>query len=341
MDKSQRLDALTSLRFFVALQVMLFHYGLLPHILERYGYSGVSFFFVLSGFVLQWSYGDRVGTPEERKRFWFLRAARLYPTHWLLLAYFVIMLGSRTTWLDFWLSFTLTKAWFIQALKVDGTLNAVSWTISTEMFFYLSFPFLALLRTRTLALGAMAGFTFYAALSFVPFTEPVGYLTYYASVPPRLLDFILGMLSSRLVMAQGKSLSPALWVFTGIASVGLAQTLEWSGWANKDLPFALSAAVLIVGMSLPSLWSRLLSWSPLVFLGDSSFMLYMIHIAVERTWQLPLWTLAGIAVALSAVLHVGFDSPLQRTIRRFGSSRKGSVQKRDSVELSTAPIYID
>jgi peptidoglycan/LPS O-acetylase OafA/YrhL len=76
-SRTLRLDSLTGLRFFAALAVVLVHVGgqfatarwLLT--VESYGYAGVSFFFVLSGFVLTWSHRE-----QSAGRFWWRRFAR-------------------------------------------------------------------------------------------------------------------------------------------------------------------------------------------------------------------------------------------------------------------------
>jgi len=79
-----RLPALTSLRFFAALHVVFFHLlalkilwstGWLKQI-SSIGYVGVSFFFVLSGFILVYTYAGRESTAIE---FWRARFARIYP----------------------------------------------------------------------------------------------------------------------------------------------------------------------------------------------------------------------------------------------------------------------
>src|SRR3954447_20072174 len=95
-----RLDSLTSLRFFAALTVVVYHawwpfsgsenLGLL-----YYGYTAVGFFFILSGVVLAWSWRSATGVVVQ----WRRRAARILPLHWITLAamvaIFQIAPGSR------------------------------------------------------------------------------------------------------------------------------------------------------------------------------------------------------------------------------------------------------
>src|SRR3954470_17084064 len=77
------LPSLTGLRWVAALLVFAFHsagYGVLTtswwH-LTRFGFIGVSFFFVLSGVVLTWS--SRPG--QTSRQFYWRRFARIYPSH--------------------------------------------------------------------------------------------------------------------------------------------------------------------------------------------------------------------------------------------------------------------
>lgn len=151
------LPALTSLRFFAAALVVFFHY--LPRVdtdtswwlrIVNHGYVGVSFFFVLSGFILAYTgAGADYGVKTVRRAFYARRLARIYPAFllamlldWPLFAWF-----QHTTlpWFDCvlrvalvtGLTLTLVHAWFPWAL---GQLNAPGWTIGVEMFLYASLP---------------------------------------------------------------------------------------------------------------------------------------------------------------------------------------------------------
>ena len=91
MRKPARLEALTGLRCFAAVNIVLFHFsnpqwfGILAPIVNA-GYASVSFFILLSGFVLAYNYADKARAGElDKVRFWEARFTRLYPIYFLSL----------------------------------------------------------------------------------------------------------------------------------------------------------------------------------------------------------------------------------------------------------------
>ena len=143
------LDSLTAVRGPAALLVFGYHVihgtqwaNWLPG--ARLGYVGVSLFFILSGFVLAWSYNKNAGA----KNFYLRRFARVYPLH--LFFYCVALLGlllfgvsnsaGDLNPLSALLNLVLLQAW-VPSWEVIFSNNAVSWSLSCEAFFYLMTPF--------------------------------------------------------------------------------------------------------------------------------------------------------------------------------------------------------
>ena len=122
------IEPLTSIRFFLALGVVLFHYQLtwtLPPeaagLLNR-ARLGVDVFFILSGFILTHVYLQGDAAPDYR-RFIVARFARIYPAHlFILLAMLALVLGAdlagvalqagRFAVPDFLMTLLLVQAWF-------------------------------------------------------------------------------------------------------------------------------------------------------------------------------------------------------------------------------------
>src|SRR5690242_11077718 len=149
-----KLANLTFARFAAALLVYLCHFGDPEKlsaccgrnfaILIQNGYSGVTFFFILSGFVLAFVYLDSfaklsVGGIAE---FYFFRAARILPL-WFFLSLPFILGAVRSHQVAHLLPYiTFTQAWSRDSQIAFGYIG-VAWTLSVEMFFYLLFPLVA------------------------------------------------------------------------------------------------------------------------------------------------------------------------------------------------------
>src|SRR4051812_21323168 len=165
--KRRELRSLTSVRFFAALGVVLYHYardalGAAPSWLRTLidsGAIGVTLFFVLSGFILVYvSSGSDLRDPQARRNFYVRRVARVYPVY--LLAWMLVGIVSIARWttLDASLTYAakvtavygglaalLLQSWVPTAAPVW---NWPGWSLSVEAFFYALFPFLHPLLVR-------------------------------------------------------------------------------------------------------------------------------------------------------------------------------------------------
>lgn len=143
----QKLPALTTLRFFAAAAIVFFHFegrcGVvqsIPHLDHA-----VSFFFVLSGFILAYVYPSFQGWTDIKK-FYVARIARIWPAH-MFFFLLVCLLASTGLILNIGnvksgiLNVFLMQAW-VPIGKSYFSFNSPSWSISTEFFFYLCFPFI-------------------------------------------------------------------------------------------------------------------------------------------------------------------------------------------------------
>ncbi|HVX86414.1 MAG TPA: acyltransferase [Phycisphaerae bacterium] len=151
----RRLHALTALRFVAAAMIVVHHspdVGMLPPsaLMKPFLlFQAVSFFFVLSGFILTYVYPS-LDSWNARGRFLFARFARVWPAH---LATFILVIAVLHKFvrlnLHSWaqaiglgaLNLSLLQSWFPYTSQFFSY-NGVSWSISTEFAFYLFFPFL-------------------------------------------------------------------------------------------------------------------------------------------------------------------------------------------------------
>ena len=153
-----KLNTLTSLRFFAAGLVFLYHYARgIPGAptwflsLSSHPFAAVTFFFVLSGFILAYSYldEDKPGRLKgTRKAFWISRVSRIYPLYALALllalpAYAYATARGRNSLGDSALGLALVpsmvQAW-IPSMAIEW--NPPAWSLSVEAVFYILFPFL-------------------------------------------------------------------------------------------------------------------------------------------------------------------------------------------------------
>ena len=145
---------LTSLRFFAAFSIFLLHARdhsfIPPYFLADWDLSSsVSFFFVLSGFVLSYAYDNK---SINLFRFLKARFARLYPAFLSSLLLVLCILPSSlylsgnggfffSRGITLIISILSIQAW-VPIPSVFFSFNAVTWSISCEAFFYYSFTIL-------------------------------------------------------------------------------------------------------------------------------------------------------------------------------------------------------
>ncbi|KNZ31970.1 MAG: hypothetical protein AD742_14405 [Methylibium sp. NZG] len=163
------LPALTSLRFVAALAVVVLHYrellGPLPAWLQQVivgGQFGVTFFFVLSGFILTYRYRDWFAGGVSRgsyRRFQRFRWARIYPvyvlgllldTPWHLIerAQAGQLSAEAPTLAGSWLvNLAGLQAW-VPVVPYAMFWNTPAWSVAAEFFFYAAFPWLCCALAR-------------------------------------------------------------------------------------------------------------------------------------------------------------------------------------------------
>ncbi len=128
----------------------------------RLTHCGLSAFFVLSGFVLQYTHGGRLAGRRAIGRFALARLARIYPVYLLLLLVALADILLRvpeavTRWpQNVAAVLTLTQSWVF--LPEAPSLFPLAWAVSTEAFFYVLFPLAAWAVARPRTPGAAAGF---------------------------------------------------------------------------------------------------------------------------------------------------------------------------------------
>lgn len=213
----QRLDikGLTAIRFFPAALVVFYHardyfqcwYGQLEGLVFA---QAVSFFFILSGFVLTLNYFHLRGT-KSALQFYLARYARMWPAHIISLSLLILILPElfRITAdkIPVFIANVFMLQSFVPSWKWYFSFNAPSWSNSTEVFFYLVFPLLVVLARRhwflPLALSTVALTTMIAICSLCHLPEcdssgPSIQGLVYVGPLSRSVEFVIGMLAALL-----------------------------------------------------------------------------------------------------------------------------------------------
>lgn len=154
LPQSNKLDALTGLRAIAAFAVFAHHFmGIMNFrvINGPIGGIAVSFFFVLSGFILVYVYKNRLSRASIPK-FYFTRFVRVWPLHAVCLLLIASLMTryfppTELSWLRGLSHWSLLQTWY-PAKNWIFCYNGVAWSISVEAFFYVMFPLLLLGTAR-------------------------------------------------------------------------------------------------------------------------------------------------------------------------------------------------
>ncbi|MGW6577321.1 acyltransferase family protein [Streptomyces sp. NPDC054945] len=368
--KRAKLPSLTGLRFFAALSVFFFHSSLSDSPIPpnapinpfadasiadgfstafgKAGYLGVSFFFVLSGFVLAWASrpGERVTAFLRR------RLLKIFPNHIVVFAAAMILFaGAAVTSVADWLpNLFLVHTWFPQA-SVNLSVNPPSWSLGSELLFYVLFPLLIvpIRKIRGAALWVWSAVMVVGMVAVqlvstyvVPDTPksaitPVSDMQFwfgYLLPLGRVFEFALGILLARVVLA-------GLWPRR--VGFGAALVLTVLGYAAALVaPFQygfvvatiVPVAALIGATAQADVDDRatFLRSRPMVWLGEVSFGFYLVQgvtifylrsLLGENTYSVPvaLLVIAGFFAASLLGGWLLFRFVEMPAMRRFGRAK--------------------
>ncbi|EOX3821734.1 acyltransferase family protein [Enterobacter quasiroggenkampii] len=340
MQNIKKLDALTSLRFFAAAMIVLGHghglFGSLGIATTLSLAQGVSFFFVLSGFILTYNY-PKLKTFAEVKGFYVARFARILPSHLFAMLLLVIftgginqggLQGAAIAFTAFLHTFLLQS--LVPLKDVFLTFNGVSWSISTEMFFYIAFPLLITslipgkwLKLIILSIAVIMHLCF-GVLWNVSADEGnsqfslMGLL--YINPWVRIFEFYIGVLVCNVYMktrdhSWNTSRSSAvfsiaeimaiiiavftMWLsprFTGFVGIGEQTGVVLSYYLSKAGSVFSFAFLILIFAYGNGIINKILSAKFFVLLGEISFSLYLVHMSVLVWFQKNLSVFNGLSV---------------------------------------------
>ncbi len=317
-----KIDSLTSLRFFAAALIVVGHSGgLFGFPADWPGgiatYQGVTFFFVLSGFILTYVYPS-IDNFSEYRRFLIARVARVWPAHFVTMILAFLLLPWVPVSLMIWqgkaagiLNFFLLHAWVPYAVSYFS-FNAVSWSISVELFFYLNFGWL--IRELRSTWAIKLGLSVLAAVVMMmiwhvsrapehttdDFALSADGLIYISPLA-RSFEFVIGMCFASVYkrlrgsMVRMPTVLTATIIESILATLVVAQILylganwfelgplakvlpkELVFWLERSGVAPLYGATILAFTFNRGLLSRLLSLRVFILLGEISYSIYLIH----------------------------------------------------------------
>lgn len=291
------IETLQSLRFifFVMIFMSHFEYDGLPAF-DAGGDCGVSFFFILSGFVLSSAYGNKVSSDGFRYRqFMARRVKKLYSLHLLcLLAFVVINIRSMDagTLVRLLPNLLLVQSW-IPSAGFYFSANAVSWFLSDILLCYSVFPvvFRVVRRMTPAALtGAWAAVLAAYAVLLCNIPDAMTNAIVYVFPPVRTVDFAIGVTLWRVAIwlkeRRAAVLESRLTATAAELAVfaALAMTLAVHPYVNLQIRTAClfwPVNVVIILLFACERQGGAVAWllrrKPLIWLGNISFPLFMVH----------------------------------------------------------------
>jgi peptidoglycan/LPS O-acetylase OafA/YrhL len=349
------LDALTGIRVCAAVYVVIFHSKLGPKlashghwILANFcgnGGQAVELFFLLSGFILAYTYTGQITGWSSHRRFWEARFARIWPVYVVSLLLVTLLEGYVPKPAIAATALLMVQSWNPFDFDLSGIWSVVCWTLSCEAFFYLVFPFfharveklkggyqlsiLALLLGTTISLNLACNGVGYMSSTF--------YVPWVPLAVQRLPEFLAGVMLGNYFYgsairerdkygeAEGKRGGWLTYV-GAIAGLALLCHVQWR-WSSL---IVLPSSLLIFGLSVEkTLISDFLSTRIMIFGGAISYSMYLIQNTVKdiAKWLGPrvhIHSELGLSVLmlillvlLSAASFEGIEKPARDVIRSF------------------------
>lgn len=334
-------------RFIAAIAIVFFHYGKSIPLFEEIGLSfliergniAVSYFFVLSGFVMIIAYSKY--SQINFKGFMINRFARIYPLYFIALLFVIFLYyNSKANFLDIFLNVTMLQSW---SPGKAMTLNFPGWSLSVEMFFYLLFPFLyneiyqkvkfKFLFTAIISFWFLSQIFFYGLNHMENITNYFYTLNDYHYLPIlHFNSFLIGNLAGIHFVHQEKGEDKNYLLVILLLSLFIGFALNYNINLHNGLlaiPFALFIYFL---SSSNDLITKILKSKIFIYLGEISFGVYILqypifmicttfriskyfHLSLTDNSELIFFVKVLILILVSTLSHFFFENPLRKIIR--------------------------
>ncbi len=346
------IKTLTSLRAILAIMIFLSHSFMIDDLFSGFllknGYVAVTFFFILSGFVISYNYQRRIEKNEiSYSGFIYPRISKLYPLHLFTLVIMIAInfgyiLNYERDILKFIINLFLLQS-YVPLSEYYFSYNSVSWCLSTEMFFYICFPFIAgcFNKSKNICITVLLLFILVPVLMY--FT-PSEYLKsiWYINPFVRIADFILGiMLYNLYTRVKTINISRLKATLFEVMAVFLFAAV-YLFYANPDyvvygysVLFWLPALSIILIFSLEKgLISRILRTDFLVKAGNYSLCFYMSHmlvivfykkiikrLSIESNCYIDISLIFIISCISAILIYLYFEKPVTGYLKQYFQKR--------------------
>lgn len=345
-----KIQQLTFTRFIAAISIVIYHYGTKTFLFDNFIFKqanvGVSYFFMLSGFVMIISYGNL----EKIDFFQYLknRLARIYPLY--ALAAFLVLASDRFLNINFsnvLIHFSMLQTWIPgQAPKI----NPPGWSLSAELFFYVTFPFFAnrfysKLKLKTNAIWIIL----FWIVSLIIFNCFIYSIVTIKSFPPNAIayhpvlylnTFLMGNLAGLFYIQKLKNLHGNYLIPILICLLFLVLALRFPtvlDFHNGLFAVVFIPLIIFISLSTDRL-TTFFSRKEFVFLGEISFGIYILQFPVwtifsdfrlskflgtdrEEDYILTFFIRLAVLLIASILSYQYFEKPMRNLIKNYGDGK--------------------
>ena len=343
--------SLTGLRFVAAFYVCAYHgaHNLTPfrwlNNIHSAGYTAVSLFFVLSGFILATTSSEHFQLKNFNFRsFMVKRVARIFPIHWLCIVGYLALDGAPS------FGVLVANLFCFATFFSLPIINMPAWSLCCEMFFYACFLPIVRQVSRLQYFGCVvasivcfASSLAIAAVGFLFFPDETMAISWHPVA--RIPEFIVGILIVRMNQLKPVSIVTSdlrVWLSLGLILAVLASSSLIPRIFLENSLLMLPFACLVSGLAQGGGgWlQRILSSNTAVILGKASFTMYLLQSLFAESFKkltsefifsgltsALTWRVLLIAVSLVAFRFI--EEPTRRwLIQKFAPTRSSDPPKK-------------
>lgn len=324
LTQTRRVPELDALRGIAALSVLLFHFTfgydngfdrISPnHFYFRYGYLGVSLFFVISGFVIFMT----LEKTKDTKSFVVSRFSRLYPAYWTAIiatVFLVTLFNAPIQKNAFSLKQVLLNLTMVQSLFKVKDVDGAYWTLIVELIFY--WWMWIVFRTKKLKYIEWIGVAWITVSIFIIALDfSLKRILRVVFIAPYAPLFVAGIFFYRLREKAASLLLHALILISFFAECYL---LFASSERFDFIPYVIVAAIYIVFYLFTFNGLSVLNNHVLLFFGGISYSLYLIHENVGYAiiyWTRRIADSQVICISVAAIVVIALATMVNRFIER-------------------------